>query len=146
VLVAPGIPEMLLSGRERAFIADYAIPSLNATPDAFTGADIDELARSYARRDGFAGAAGLYRSALAEADEIRALAAEGLDVPVLAIGGGSGEFTPATMRQVATDVTAVTIGEVGHYVAMEAPDRLAETLMRFYGEVDGSGASAHQSR
>ena len=67
VLAAPGIPEMLLAGRERAFIADYAIPSLNATPDAFTDADIDELARTYARPDGFAGAAGLYRSALAEA-------------------------------------------------------------------------------
>ena len=32
VLIAPGIPEMLLSGREREFIADYAIPSLSATP------------------------------------------------------------------------------------------------------------------
>ena len=35
VLAAPGIPEMLLAGRERAFIADYAIPSLSATPAAF---------------------------------------------------------------------------------------------------------------
>ena len=49
VLAAPGIPEMLLAGRERAFLADYAIPSLNATPDAFTDDDIDELVRAYAR-------------------------------------------------------------------------------------------------
>jgi pimeloyl-ACP methyl ester carboxylesterase len=136
VLVAPSIPELLLSGRERAFLADYAIPSLNATPDAFTDADIDELARSYARSDGFAGAAGLYRSALTEADEIRELAAEKLRMPVLAIGGGSAEFTPATIRQVATDVTALTVDGIGHYVAMEAPDRLAETLIPFYREVD----------
>ena len=91
VLAAPGIPEMLLAGRERAFIADYAIPSLNGTPDAFTDGDIDELARTYARPDGFAGAAGLYRSALAEGDEIRALAGRKLDMPVLAVGGGSGD-------------------------------------------------------
>jgi pimeloyl-ACP methyl ester carboxylesterase len=133
LLVAPGIPEMLLTGRERAFIADYAIPSLNATPGAFTDADIDELARSYARPDGFAGAAGLYRSALAEADEIRGLR---LEVPVLAIGGGSGDFTPATMRQVASDVTSVTLDGIGHYVAMEAPERLAEALLAFHRRVD----------
>ena len=57
-------------------------------------------------------------------------------MPVLAIGGGSVDFTPATMRQVATDVTAVTINDLGHYVAMEAPDRLAEVLTSFYREVD----------
>jgi pimeloyl-ACP methyl ester carboxylesterase len=136
VLVAPGIPEMLLAGRERAFIADYAIPSLNATPDAFTDADIDDFARSYPRQDGYHGAAGLSRTALAEADEIRALAAEKLGMPVLAVGGGSGEFTPATVRQVATDVTAVSLDGIGHYVAMEAPGRLAEALVSFYGRVD----------
>ena len=57
-------------------------------------------------------------------------------MPVLAIGGGSADFTPATMRQVATDVTAVTVHGIGHYVAMEAPDRLAEALTSFYREVD----------
>ena len=139
VLIAPGIPEMLLSGREREFIADYAIPSLNATPDAFTDADIDELARSYARQDGFTGPAGLYRSALTEGAEIRALAAQKLNMPVLAIGGASAEFTPATLRQVATDVTAVTVNDIGHYVAMEAPDRLAQTLIPFYHDVDRRG-------
>jgi pimeloyl-ACP methyl ester carboxylesterase len=40
------------------------------------------------------------------------------------------------MRQVATDVTAVTVHGIGHYVAMEAPDRLAEALTSFYREVD----------
>jgi pimeloyl-ACP methyl ester carboxylesterase len=136
VLAAPGIPEMLLAGRERTFLAEYAIPTLNATSDAFTDADIDELARTYARDRGFTGAAGLYRSALTEADEIRQLAASKLSMPVLAIGGASADFTPATMRQVATDVTAVTMHNIGHYVAMEAPDRLAEALTSFYHEVD----------
>jgi pimeloyl-ACP methyl ester carboxylesterase len=102
---------------------------LDEGSDAFSDADIDELARSYARRNGFTGAAGLYRLALAEADEIRELAARGLDMPVLAIGGGSGDFTPATNRQVATNVTAVMLAGIGHYVAMEAPNRLSETLI-----------------
>jgi pimeloyl-ACP methyl ester carboxylesterase len=135
VLAAPGIPEMLLSGRERAFLADYAFPSLNATAGTFTDDDINEFVRSYARPHGFSGAAGLYRSMLAEADQIRELASPKLRMPVLAIGGGSGEFTAATIRQVATDVTTVSLDGIGHYAAMEAPDRLAEALLSFYRNV-----------
>ncbi len=136
VLAAPGIPEMLLSGRARAFLAEYAFPSLNATPDAFADDDIDEFVRSYLRKDGFSGAAGLYRSMLAEADEIRELASQKLSMPVLAVGGGSGEFTAATIRQVAADVTAVSLDGIGHYAAMEAPERLAEALLSFYRNAD----------
>lgn len=139
VLAAPGIAEMLLAGRERPFIADYAIPSLNATPEAFGDDDIDELVRAYARPGGFAGAAGLYRSALAEGDDIRALAASKLRVPALAIGGGSGSFTSATVSQVVDEVTTRTIDGIGHYVSMEAPDRLAATLTEFFGAVDIRG-------
>ena len=81
VLAAPRIPEMLLAGRERKFLADYAFPSLSATPGAISDQDIDEIARSYARTDGFMGAAGLYRSMLTEADEIRELAARSSTCP-----------------------------------------------------------------
>lgn len=132
VLAAPGIPEMLLTGREHALLADYAFPSLNATPDAFTANDIDEFVRSYARPGGFSGAAGLYRSLLTEGDEIRELATRKLRMPVIAVGGFSGEFTAAALRQVAADVTPVVLDGIGHYAAMEAPDRLAETLLPFY--------------
>ncbi|SEG90675.1 Pimeloyl-ACP methyl ester carboxylesterase [Actinacidiphila yanglinensis] len=136
VLAAPGIPEMLLAGRERAFLAEYAIPSLCATPDAFTAGDIDELARSYARPDAFKGAAGLYRSLLRDGEEIRRLAAPKLTTPVLAVGGRSGEFTPATMRQVAEDVSTLSLDGIGHYAAMEAPTRLATGLRAFYAKLD----------
>lgn len=139
VLAAPGIPEMLLAGREREFLADYAFPSISATPGAITDEDVEEIARSYARKDGFMGAAGLYRSMLAEADEIRDLAATKLDMPVLAVGGGSGDFTANAISQVAREVTTVTLDGIGHYVAMEAPDRLAAALVAFYGDVDGLG-------
>jgi pimeloyl-ACP methyl ester carboxylesterase len=138
VLAAPGIPEMLLAGRERAFLAEYALPSLCATPDAFTDADIDEFTRSYARSDAFKGAAGLYRSMLREGEEIRELAAQQLSMPVLAIGGRSGEFTPTTLRQVAKDVSAVSLDGIGHYAAMEAPERLADALLSFYRKLDSS--------
>jgi pimeloyl-ACP methyl ester carboxylesterase len=136
VLAAPGIPEMLLAGRELALLADYAFPSLNATPDAFTAEDVDEFVRTYARPGGFSGAAGLYRSLLSEGDEIRDLAARKLDMPVLAVGGFSGEFTATALQQVATDVTPVVVDGIGHYVAMEAPERLTEALLSFYREAE----------
>ena len=136
VLAAPGIPQMLLAGRERAFIADYAIPSLCATQGAFTDEDIDDLSRCYARPGGFRGATGLYRSMLDEGDEIRELATRKLAMPVLAVGAGSGEFTPATMRQVAANVSTVSLDGIGHYAAMEAPQRLADALLSFCEKVD----------
>ncbi len=142
VLVAPGIPEMLLAGREREFLADYAYPSLAATPDAFAPADVDEFVRTYRRPDAFRGATALYKSMLREGDDIRELATGKLDMPVLAVGGGSGEFTASTMRQVAADVTAVSLEGIGHYAAMEAPAGLADALLAFWGDLDDRTATA----
>lgn len=136
VLAAPGIPEMLLAGREHALLADYAFPSLTVTADAFSADDIAEFVRTYARPGGFSGAAGLYRSLLTEGEEIRAIASRKLEMPVFAVGGFSGEFTASAMRQVATDVTTLVLEGVGHYAAMEAPDQLADALLSFYRKAE----------
>src|ERR1700728_1304919 len=99
-LVAPGIPEMLLAGREREFIGQYAFPSMTAVQGAVTNADIDDFARTYSRPDGWRGAIGLYRSMLREGPELKALAdSPGLTVPVLAVGAGGGPFTARTTSQ-----------------------------------------------
>jgi hypothetical protein len=74
VLAAPGIPEMLLAGREREFLGQFAFPAMSATPGAITDADIEEFARTYSRPGGWRGAAGLYQSMLREGPDIRALA------------------------------------------------------------------------
>jgi pimeloyl-ACP methyl ester carboxylesterase len=137
VLAAPGIPEMLLAGREREFLSGYAYPAMCATDDAITDQDVDEFTRTFACPDGFRGASGLYRSMLQEGDEIRELAAQSrLQMPVLAVGAGSGDFPHHTMTQVAEHVSAATLDGVGHYVAMEAPEALAEVLLDFYESVD----------
>ena len=136
-LVAPGIPEMLLVGREREFLGRFAFPAMTAVEGSITDADIDEFARTYSRADGLRGAIGLYRSMLAEGPEVRAIAeASPLSVPVLAVGAGGGEFTNSTMMQAARDVEAVLIDGVGHYVAMEAPERLADAMLEFAARVD----------
>jgi pimeloyl-ACP methyl ester carboxylesterase len=138
VLTAPGIPEMLLTGREREFMARFLFPALTAVPGAVTEADLDEFVRTYARPDGWRGAIGLYRSMLNEGPEIKALAqTPGLKVPVLAVGAGAGSFTPDTMTQATTtEVSSVLLDGVGHYAAMEAPEELAKAIVEFTGSID----------
>jgi len=140
VLAAPGIPEMLLAGHEREFLGQYAFPSLTAVAGAITDADIDDFVRTYARQDGWRGAAGLYRSLLREGPEIKALAAApGLTVPVLAVGAGGGPFTARTMSQaVSAGVSSVQLNGVGHYAAMEAPEELATAVLRFIDGIDAA--------
>ena len=136
-LGAPGIPEMLLAGREREFLAGYAFPAMSGTPAAVSERDVDEFTRGYSRPDGLRGTAGFYGSMLSEGDEIRALVAQGrLAMPVLAVDGGTGEFTRLTMAQVAEDVTTAKLDGVGHLVAMEAPEALAATLLGFYRRLE----------
>lgn len=140
VLAAPGIPEMLLVGREREFLGQFAFPAMCATSGAISDADIDEFVRSYARPNGWRGAIGLYQSMLKEGPEIKALAeTHALRVPVLAVGAGGGPFTADTLsRATATQVTSVLLDGVGHYAAMEAPEKLAKAFLDFVGRIDSA--------
>ncbi len=137
-LAAPGIAELLLSGREREVLARWAFPSMTLVEGAVTDADLDEFAGGFARPGGWNGAAGLYRSLLADGEELRALAAQRpLRMPTLAIGAGGGPFTAMTLEQVAEGpVRQVVLDGVGHYAALEAPERVAEELLAFWADVD----------
>jgi pimeloyl-ACP methyl ester carboxylesterase len=77
---------------------------------------------------------------LQEGEDIGGLVAAGkLRMPVLAIGAGGGEFTFATMTQVAADpVRSISLEGVGHYAALEAPEKLADALVDFFKTVDAA--------
>jgi pimeloyl-ACP methyl ester carboxylesterase len=141
VLAAPGIPELLLTGREHEFLSQYAFGSMTAVPGSITGTDLAEFTRTYAQPGGFRGAIGLYRSMLSEGGELRKLAQSApLSVPVLAIGAGGGEFTRATLSQVtAGDVASVQFDGVGHYAALEAPVQVVGAVLSFTAGVDAGG-------
>ena len=138
VLAEPAITEMLLTGRERAFLADYAFPSLTVVAGSITDADIDEFVRTYSRPHGFRGANGSYRSLLTEGAELQALAESSpVTTPVLTVGAGGGDFTKATMSQaVGGDIRSVRLDGVGHYAALEAPERLSDALLQFVDDLD----------
>jgi pimeloyl-ACP methyl ester carboxylesterase len=140
VLAHPGITEMLLTGREREFLSQFAFPAMTAVQGSITDADIDEFVRTYSRPDGFRGAIGLYQSILTEGAEIQALANTArLTIPVLAVGAGGGQFTFDTMSQAAArTVESALLEGVGHYVALEASDRLATAVLNFLEGVDAN--------
>jgi pimeloyl-ACP methyl ester carboxylesterase len=136
VLAAPGIPEMLLAGRERDFLAGYAYPAMSATEGAISEQDIDEFTRVYSCPNGFRGATGLYRSMLKEGEQIKQIAQQQLTMPVLAVGAGTGQFTYGTMAQVAQNVTEAKLDGIGHLASIEDPETLAQTLLGFYRTLD----------
>lgn len=139
VLAAPGVPEILLPGHERAFLRAL-LTAATTVPGAVTETDLDELARTYARPGGWSGAAALYRSLLTEGAALRALLTRApLRVPVLAVGGSGGAFTVDTLRQVAAGhVVDVRLDGVGHHVALEAPERLAAAVLAHTARVDAA--------
>jgi len=136
-LAAPGMARMLFTGREEELLGSWAFPSMTAVQGAIDDTDVAEFARGFAREGGWNGAAGLYRSMLAEGADFQSRAAMPIAVPALAVGGFGGSFTADTLAHVVSGaVDAVELDGVGHYVALEAPERLASAILEFTSKVD----------
>lgn len=133
-LAAPGVPRLLFENAADAFVGEYLYPLYGVPPAAVGPDDVSEYARTYGRPGGFAGAAGLYRGMIADGQELRSLAENlPLRMPVTTIGSRGGGFTHSAFRGVTThDVTDIQLDGVGHYVAQEAPQLLAETLIAVF--------------
>jgi pimeloyl-ACP methyl ester carboxylesterase len=127
-LATPGIPELLFPGHEAELLATFG----------FDAETVAALAPSYARPGGWRGASGLYRSMLAEGEELRELARRTpLTLPLLAVDATGAGFTAATLEQVAAgEVERVQLDGVGHYAALEAPAAVASALSDFTARVD----------
>ncbi|MGG7463284.1 alpha/beta fold hydrolase [Plantibacter sp. YIM 135347] len=136
-LVAPGIPQTLFAGRERELLGTWAFPSMTVVPNSIGDGDVDEFSRGLSRPNGWNGAIGLYRSMLSEGADFQARAMTPLCLPALAVGGFGGAFTADTLAKIISGrIDAVEIQNVGHYVALEAPRRLATALGEFLAKVD----------
>jgi pimeloyl-ACP methyl ester carboxylesterase len=132
VLAAPGIAQMLFARREEVLLGSWAFPTMTVVDGAIGASDVAEFARGFARDGGWEGASGLYRSMLSDGPELAARSAAPLRIPALAVGGFGGPFTAQTLEQVVSGpVRSVQLDGVGHYVAMEAPERLADAIREF---------------
>lgn len=130
----PDLPELLITGRERAFLT-WLFHAKTANPTAIEPAALDEYVRCYAAPGGLRGGYGYYRAIFQDIEQNRAYAAgPKLAMPVLAVGGagGIGGLMEQMMRAVAEDVRGVVI-DCGHYVPEEAPGTLLGHLTAFLG-------------
>ncbi|MBC8050469.1 MAG: alpha/beta hydrolase [Chitinophagales bacterium] len=127
----PGLSELLLVGKERAFI-EFIMSAMIANKAALTSEDFDEYARTYRGPDAIAGSVGWYRAVLETAEQMREAGQRRLSVPVLALGGQYGiAGTFEQMKLVADRVEGGVIPYCGHLIPEEAPDAVATYLIDF---------------
>jgi pimeloyl-ACP methyl ester carboxylesterase len=138
-LAAPGVAGLLFEKEARAFVGEYLYPFFGVDSAAVSPEDVTEFARTYGRPGGFSGAVGLYRGMLTEGQELRTLAQQlPLRMPATTIGSRGGGFTHEAFRGVTTqEVSAIVLDGVGHYVAQEAPERLADILIETWSSSPG---------
>ncbi len=121
--LAPGVPERLIVGNERAFLT-WFYEGATAHPEVFDDATVEEYLRTFAGREGVLGSLGVYRTAFDSIDQTEPIVLAKVEVPVVALGGakGLGGQVGRMVKQVAEDVTSETLADCGHFVPEECPD------------------------
>jgi pimeloyl-ACP methyl ester carboxylesterase len=134
---APGLAEILVTGREQEFV-DWFIPLMHApNPDAVTEEDRRIFADSLRQPGGVSGSVGWYRATFETARQIRAIGEAGFEVPILAFGGQFGvAVTFEQMSLISDDVQGGTIPNAGHLLPEEVPDFLAAEMTAFWAGVE----------
>ncbi len=128
--LAPGVPERLVVGNERAFLT-WFYEGATARPEAIGPDAVNEVLRTFAGREGVLGAMGVYRAAFTSIDQTEPLQRQKLTVPVAAIGGakGLGIKVGEMVGQVAENVSAETLSGCGHFVPEECPKELTRRIL-----------------
>ncbi len=135
--MAEGISELLVAGRERAFI-EYFYRRGTLHPDALTQADVDEYARSY-EAGGLVASFKYYRTLLDDAKVNREkLGVQALTLPVLSLAAdkGFGDLSHASITQVADHVERQTIAEAKHFLVQDQPQAATEAILNFLTRTD----------
>jgi pimeloyl-ACP methyl ester carboxylesterase len=129
--LAPGVPEALIVGNERAFLnwfyaGDHVVNHAAITPEA-----VDEYLRTFAGTNGVLGSMGIYRMAFASIDQTEPLMTTKLIVPVVALGGekGLGTKVGEMVAMVAENVEAHTLADCGHFMPEERPAFVIEYIL-----------------
>jgi len=132
------IPEMLIAGRERAYLQAFFNARLYNVA-AITEQELDAYVSAYSAAGALRAGFELYRAFDRDIDDNRQwLTAHGkLTIPVLAVGGQAsttGPLMAEMMREVADDVTELRVPYAAHWIAEENPRALAEGLVAFLAE------------
>ena len=122
--LAPGVPERLIVGNERAFLtwfyeSDHVVNHAAIMPEA-----VDEYLRTFAGKDGVLGSMGIYRAAFTSIDQTEPLMTAKITTPVVALGGekGLGGKVGEMVSMIAENVEAHTLADCGHFMPEERPE------------------------
>jgi len=122
--LAPGVPEALIVGNERAFLEWFYQGEATVRHEVFSPAVVDEYLRTFSGREGVLGGLGIYRAAFKTIEQTEPLTKTRIKQRVVAIGGkkGLGDAVGKTVKLVAQNVTAETVADCGHFVPEECPE------------------------
>ena len=134
--LAPGVPERLIAGHERAFLT-WFYEGATADPASITEASIEETLRSFSGAEGVLGALGVYRAAFTTIEQTTPLMKSKVEVPVLAIGGEKalGARVAQMVEAVAKDVTGKILPACGHFIPEEQPAEFTRLFQEFVEKV-----------
>ncbi|WP_051707455.1 MULTISPECIES: alpha/beta fold hydrolase [unclassified Streptomyces] len=134
--LVPGLPETLLTGREREYVG-WFLKTKALSDVTFGDADIEHYAASVAAGGGLRACLAYYRDAAESARKNHeALAQQRLTVPVLGISGSHGSIPDmaASLGPWAEHVTGCVVPEAGHFLPDEQPGAVAAALTGFVTE------------
>ena len=129
--LAPGVPERLVVGNERAFLT-WFYEGATADPTSIEPVTVDEYLRTFSGREGVVGAMGVYRAAFTSIEQTEPLTRNKVRVPVVALGGsanGLGAKVGEMMKLVAEHVEAHTLSDSGHFMPEEQPDTVVKHIL-----------------
>lgn len=135
-----GLPELLISGRERAYL-HWLFSSKSIHSEAFDDAALDEYARVLAQPGAISAGMEYYRR-IFSADGLAAARLRGesrMPMPVLAVGGsgGVGSTLYEALRTRGDRVEGIVFDDCGHYVPEERPEDLAIAIRDFWTRTEG---------
>jgi pimeloyl-ACP methyl ester carboxylesterase len=128
---ARDIAEMLVAGRERAYIAQFVAARIYDS-SAVTAEDIDVYAAAYSAPGALRAGFEMYRAFDVDVAQHRELLARGkLRMPVAMVGGEaslSGTLLADSMAEFAEDGRAYSVERAAHWIPEEQPDRMAKII------------------
>jgi pimeloyl-ACP methyl ester carboxylesterase len=127
------VPEMLIQGREAIFWSTW-IKNETFDPSSISEEAIAEWIRCASSPGGLRGIFEVYRAHFENAKQTVQWAANKLEIPVLAISSQyfMKEEPLRQMQHVARNVEYVELERCGHSMALEQPEKLAATMLKFF--------------
>jgi pimeloyl-ACP methyl ester carboxylesterase len=129
--LAPGVPERLIVGNERAFLT-WFYDGATAKPEAIGPEAVDEYLRTFAGPAGVLGSMGIYRAAFASIQQTEPLMTAKIKIPTVAMGSASkglGAKVGEMVRMVAANVEVETVPDSGHFLPEENPQAVIRQLL-----------------